>query len=110
MNMRGGRVKFVQTLFQCRKRCRASQVGFGQDQAVGHCRLLGRLEVTVQLCFAQHGIDGGDDAIHAKSCPYPWVIQQGVEDGRGVGNAGGFDDDALKFWNVAALPRHVEIF
>ena len=108
MPRRGG-IQFRQCLFQHRQGGRVGQVGLGEQEPVGHRRLAPGFRVGFQLIGTQQGVNRGDHAIHAAARGKPAIIEQRVEDGSWVGDAGGLDDDALVKGQFPRSPRHPQI-
>ena len=72
-----------------------SLVGLGQQQPVRHRHLAHGFVMAIQLPAAQHRVHRGDDAIQLVPRGDPAATEQGIEDRRRVGDAGGLDEDAL---------------
>jgi hypothetical protein len=71
-------------------------IGLGHHQPVGDSRLLDRFEVRVERTSAEFAVDRGHDTIQSIQGRKHRLGNQGLKDGRGVGQAGGFDHDALE--------------
>ncbi len=77
-------------------------IGFGQHDAVGDGDLLVGFEMFVKLGEAVLGVDGGDDAVEHVDAVDALIRHHGVHDRGRIGEAGGFEDDALYRRNFAA--------
>ena len=56
----------------------------------------------VQLAVAEDGVDGGHDAVHPIALGDYRIVHQGVDDGRRIGEARGFYQNAPKLGHLAA--------
>ena len=89
------RIEFAQALDEAA--CgRVGQIGLGYDNAVGDRGLLHRFGVGVERGGAGSGVDGGDHRLQAQRVGERRVGHQRLQDRRRIGQAGGFDDDALE--------------
>ena len=64
-DLRGGRVQDPQTFLQSAQVIEVGEIGLGQQQAVGHRRLLDGLDLAIERIVAIDCIDRGDDSVQA---------------------------------------------
>jgi len=81
-----------------------AEIGLGQQQAVGHRRLLDRLGLAVERGGPIDRIDGRDDAVEHVAGGDDRLGHQGVQDRRRIGQAGGLDYDTGEPRDLALGP------
>ena len=84
----------------------AAEIGFGQHDAVGNGRLLHRFHLPVELIHAVDRIDGRDHPIETIEIGKLGILDQRMEDGRGVGQARRLDDHAAE-GGISPRPRRL---
>jgi hypothetical protein len=67
-NDRGARVECTKSALDSLSSGGISEIGFGQEQPVGHRRLLDRLGLPVERAGAVNRVDRGDDAVEHVAC------------------------------------------
>ena len=82
------------------------QVGLGQEDLIGKAHLTARFLAVFQLLVGVLGIHQGDDGVDQIGLGNLIVHEEGLSHRAGVGQTGGFDDDAVKVHQaLAALGR-----
>ena len=82
-----------------------SEIGLGQEQAIGDRDLLDGFRMGVERRKAVDGVDGGEHAVDAIGGRQPRLGHQRVQDRRGIGKPRRLDHDAPEVRQFAAPLR-----
>ena len=80
------------------------------QQNIGTCRLRQRLRMSLQLAFAQHGVDRAKHTIEGITFGDQAVGKQRLYDWPGVGETGCFDHHTAKTGDLALQPFPEKFF
>ena len=106
---RSARIEAAEPVLDDLPRARLGEISFGQQQAVGHRRLLDRLGLPVERAGAVDGIDRRHDPVEHIARRDDRFGHQGVQDRRRVGEAGGLDRDAREERDLTLDPIDKEV-
>ena len=105
----GARVERPQAAFQRVQRIVLGEIALGDDDAVGHCGLLHRLPVAIELNIPVDPVDSRYHAVEREPIGDHAIGHQRVDDRRRVGEPGGFDHDAGERRHLALDPLDEEL-
>lgn len=92
----GGRVHAADAVFEGGEFGGGDEVGLVENNDVGEGDLLFDLGGVVEVLDDVFGVDDGDDAVDAVG-GFDFVVgEEGLGDGAGIGEAGGFDEDTIE--------------
>ena len=97
------RVHVLQAVGQCTQGFGADQVGFADKNLVRETHLAPGFLAFVELVGRVFGIHQGQDGVQQVGLGHLIVHKKGLRHRAGVGQAGGFDDDAVKVQFAFAL-------
>ena len=96
----------TEAMLEVGKLGRIGHIDLGEQEPVGHGRLLDGLLVIVERAGAVHAVDRRDHPVEAVARGQQRIGHQRVQDRRRVGEAGGLDHHALERRDLAARGRH----
>ena len=103
-NMPGcARVHVLQAVAQCVQGVGADQVGLADKNLVCKADLAACFLALIELLGRVFGVYQGQDGVQQVGLGHLIVHEKGLRHGAGVGQAGGFDDDAVKVQFAFAL-------
>ena len=102
----GGGVHAADAVFERGEFGGGDEVGLVEDDDVGEGDLLLNFGRIVEVLHDMFGVNDGDDAVDAVGSLDLVVGEKGLGDGTGVGEAGGFDENAVE--SVLALHESTE--
>ena len=103
--LRGARVHVRKPVLQLVQLFLANQICLADEQAVGKADLPACLKTFIELVHGVARINEGDDGVEHVVLGHLVIQKEGLRHGTGVGEAGGFQNDALKVKLAARAPR-----